>query len=205
MLALLAIRDDRMRKPRPGIWQVILDELGVDEDKVYKKSSFYCGDAAGRPAFGNRKKDFAATDYKFAMNCARAFQTPEALFLKTKARIHTQSIEWNIGFDPKSLLTQDPNTFSDISSGSTQEIVVLVGSPASGKSFLAHNYFPEYEIVNQDIEKTTVNCTKRCLKALKEGKSVVIDATNRDPATRKVWIGIACEQVQCMLAQFHSC
>lgn len=185
-----------MRKPRPGAWQVIVDEFGVGEDQIDKTSSFYCGDAAGRPVFGNRKKDFAATDYKFAINCGISFQTPEALFLKMKARIHTQPMEWNIGFDPKSLLDQDPNVCFDISrKTSSQEIVALVGSPASGKSFLAHNHFPDHEIVNQDIEKTIVNCKKRCLDALKRGKSVIIDATNRDPASRKIWIGIGQEQV----------
>ena len=40
-------------------------------------SSFYCGDAAGRPATAERKKDFNDTDLKFAMNIGLSFKTPE--------------------------------------------------------------------------------------------------------------------------------
>ena len=43
--------------------------------------SFYCGDAAGRPATKNKQKDFSDGDLKFAQNIWLKFHTPESLFL----------------------------------------------------------------------------------------------------------------------------
>lgn len=74
--------------------------------------------------------------------------------------------------------------------------MVLSGSPASGKSHLAHACFPSYVAVNQDELRTLANCKKACLEALGSGKSVVIDGTNRSKPTRKEWIAIAQSQVQ---------
>ena len=56
--------------------------------------SFFVGDAAGRPKTGKgksaRKKDFGASDYKFACNVGSGmrFYTPEELFLKSTAPLH---------------------------------------------------------------------------------------------------------------------
>lgn len=51
------------------------------------KESFYCGDAAGRPAKGKRKKDFSDTDRKFAINIGIKFYTPEMYFLGENERL----------------------------------------------------------------------------------------------------------------------
>jgi bifunctional polynucleotide phosphatase/kinase len=63
---------------------------------------------------------------------------------------------------------------------------VLVGSPASGKSTLAKKLAKDhgYEVVNQD----TLGSKKACIEAVRlhlgEGRSVIVDNTNRDVATR---------------------
>jgi bifunctional polynucleotide phosphatase/kinase len=51
------------------------------------KDSFYCGDAAGRPAGWKKdaKKDFSVTDRKFAFNVGIKFMTPEELFKEEEA------------------------------------------------------------------------------------------------------------------------
>ena len=48
---------------------------------VDKEISFYCGEAAGRPESGERKRDFSADDKHFAANCGLKFEVPETVFL----------------------------------------------------------------------------------------------------------------------------
>lgn len=46
----------------------MLNHLEKKFKPINKEISFYCGDAAGRPAESNRKKDHSADDLKFAHN-----------------------------------------------------------------------------------------------------------------------------------------
>lgn len=49
--------------------------------RVNKAESFYCGDAAGRPATSEKDQDFSDGDLQFARSCGLKFETPESLFL----------------------------------------------------------------------------------------------------------------------------
>ncbi|KAJ0402088.1 hypothetical protein ATCC90586_000273 [Pythium insidiosum] len=103
-VVLFATKDDLMRKPRNGAWNWLRRELGGGADiEIDQEASFYCGDAAGRPKVTGRNKDFAATDYKFALNIGITFHTPEALFLSSTQRIHTRPELWELDFDPRTL------------------------------------------------------------------------------------------------------
>ena len=62
------------------MWKHFIAELNNGVEVDYKES-FYCGDAAGRPAFRNREKDYSDSDLRFAKNIGLKFFTPEALFL----------------------------------------------------------------------------------------------------------------------------
>ncbi|KAJ8488116.1 hypothetical protein ONZ45_g14072 [Pleurotus djamor] len=75
----------------------------------------------------------------------------------------------------------------------TQEIVLFVGYPASGKSSFFHRHFAEagYAHVNQDMLGSKPKCVKRVEEVLGEGGSCVVDNTNRDKATRKTYIALA--------------
>ncbi|KAG7388055.1 hypothetical protein PHYPSEUDO_013174 [Phytophthora pseudosyringae] len=200
MLVFLGTENDAMRKPRLGAWKEMVRVLSAQgEAAIDKEASFYCGDAAGRPKIAGRAKDFAATDYKFALNAGICFFTPEDLFLGTKQRIHTRPDTWELGFDPKSIALNDSaepllNPPSAQAAKADQELVVLVGPPASGKSFFAKTYLSSYVVVSQDELRTVANCKKKCLEAIAEKKSVVIDNTNRDSRVRKEWIAIAKEK-----------
>ncbi|POM57349.1 Polynucleotide Kinase 3'-phosphatase [Phytophthora palmivora] len=200
MLVFLGTENDVMRKPRLGAWKEMIKVLGdKGEEAVDKEASFYCGDAAGRPKIAGRAKDFAATDYKFALNAGIRFFTPEDLFLGTKQRVHTRTDTWELGFDPKSIALNDSTEplLSPVSAQAAkpdQELIVLVGPPASGKSFFAKTYLSTYVVVSQDELRTTANCKKKCIEAIGQKKSVVIDNTNRDPRARKEWIAIAKEK-----------
>ena len=86
MLVLAALADDRFRKPAPGMWDATMQELEAAGGKrAWVKvggdgSSFYVGDAAGRPARGRIAKDHNDTDRKWADNLGLPFFTPEQWF-----------------------------------------------------------------------------------------------------------------------------
>lgn len=200
MLVFLSAENDIMRKPRLGAWTEMTKLVGAKSELFFNKdASFYCGDAAGRPKVSERAKDFAATDYKFALNAGIRFYTPEYLFLDSKQHLHTHSDTWELGFNPKSIAVNNSgepalSPHSAQASNTNQEMIILVGSPASGKSFFAKKYLDSYVAVSQDELRTVANCKKTCLEAIEQKKSVVIDNTNRDPRARKEWIAIAQEK-----------
>mmetsp|Transcript_16872 Transcript_16872/g.7999 ORF Transcript_16872/g.7999 Transcript_16872/m.7999 type:complete len:89 (+) Transcript_16872:149-415(+) len=73
LVAFMAKNDDYYRKPCIGMWNLFVELNG----EVDFQQSMYVGDAAGRSAFNERKKDFTDTDFKFALNIGLEFQTPE--------------------------------------------------------------------------------------------------------------------------------
>lgn len=132
MLVLLGTENDAMRKPRLGAWKEMVNVVSSKgEEAIDKEASFYCGDAAGRPKIAGRAKDFAATDYKFALNAGIRFFTPEDLFLGTKQRLHTRPDTWELGFDPKSVALND-------SAGKHPRSVDLTTAVGVAKLTLAH-------------------------------------------------------------------
>ncbi|ETV78007.1 polynucleotide kinase 3'-phosphatase, variant 1 [Aphanomyces astaci] len=179
--------DDHMRKPRTGAWKLLLDHCSLNVDAA---TSFYCGDAAGRPkAPGKPKKDFSCADYKFALNVGVPFHTPERLFLQSTLSLHCKESSFDLGFDPRTLL--HPVTTLIVTPHDAQEMVVLVGSPASGKSSFCKAYFPGYARINQDTLKTAAKCKAAAQDLLSSGRSIVVDNTNRDVKTRAEWVALA--------------
>ena len=147
-----------------------------DEHKLDLEGSFFVGDAAGRTAAasgddekgtgktaqkskkGNKSanpKDFACSDRDLAANLGLKFLTPEEFFLKAPERPFQRS------FDPGSYLVEETVMAAG---GVTQklqkkhelDIVVMCGSPGSGKSTYFWRYLEPagYERVNQDTLKS---------------------------------------------------
>ncbi|KAI9007275.1 polynucleotide kinase 3 phosphatase-domain-containing protein [Gaertneriomyces semiglobifer] len=193
ILVFGAVEDDWCRKPRPGMWELLETDFnnGVAVDKEH---SFYVGDAAGRPQdhVPGTKRDFADTDYKFALNVRCQFYTPEGFFhfktLDQAVPAHKAQHPSHAPPDPAHLAT-------DIPPGRHPELVILVGLPASGKSrFALHKLVPHgYTRVNQDLLKTRDKCLKTAEHALMNNphKSVVVDNTNPDRATRRAYVEMA--------------
>ena len=173
-----------------------------------KSESFYCGDAAGRPATANSKKDHSADDLKFASNIKVKFHTPESLFLgqpmtgvqsklvftlkqpETKSKEAVNQVLETAGCVIKNgkpgdelLLTKDRPL----------EVIIFVGSPGSGKSTFWKTYFSSYERVNNDTLKTPPKCLKACSEFLAQKKSVVIDNTNSTKHTRRSYLQLCSE------------
>ncbi len=73
-------------------------------------------------------------------------------------------------------------------------MVVLVGPPGSGKSFVAELFRKRsWVIVNQDKMGNRGKCERAARRALDSGSSVLIDRTNIDHLQRSHWLKIAFE------------
>jgi len=134
-------------KPWTGMWELLLEEARQLSIEIDRGQSFYVGDAAGRPAnpAKKRKKDFADSDRKFALNAQLRFYTPEEYFhnqeLESVARLPLE------GFDPNGeelgsdLKRTGPLPLQDLlipSSAAARirespQIILLVGFPGAGK------------------------------------------------------------------------
>jgi len=178
---------NKYRKPFTTSWERFLEDH--NKVKVDMKASFFVGDAAGRAKNWNGakiKKDFNCSDRKFAANIGLPFHTPDEYFLGEKKA----KFDWGKEPDPKTILDDIPAPVS-VRAGTSKELVIMVGFPGSGKSTIAKSVLKNYEWVNQDALKTKPKCVKVCKAAMEAGKSVVIDNTNRDGATRKLYLDLA--------------
>ncbi|KAF2418763.1 putative DNA 3'-phosphatase Tpp1 [Tothia fuscella] len=206
-----ATEKDRFRKPRLGMWQVLLGDLGLGIEDVDLEGSIFVGDAAGRGEsvrngvkFG---KDHSCCDRSattshvstrvnadavrdFAANAGIGFKTPEEFFLNEEPMPFTRA------FDPVTFLsTPTPLDTTPLVFSKTNEVelVLSCGSPGSGKSsfYWKHLQPLGYERVNQDILKTRDRCLKVAEDFLREGKSVAVDNTNANIEARAYWVNLA--------------
>lgn len=150
------------QKPSTTMFKMLVKDKEWDA-----KKSFFVGDALGRPA------DFADTDKIFAERIglkAKQIHAPEAFF-KHEVR--------------QSKMIVRPSK--------SQELVIMVGYPASGKSTISQSVFKAngYEVLESDELKTLAKIRSGLVKALGEGKSVVVDATNPTRERRKEYVDAA--------------
>ncbi|XP_065639484.1 uncharacterized protein LOC124815959 [Hydra vulgaris] len=173
-----AVHKDIHRKPYPTFFNIINNNKDIDVNK-----SFFCGDGAGR------EKDHTSADIKFAYNCAIDFITPERLFIGDTTSIG--KIEYPISqldpalFDPKTKFKYIKNK------NDKPELILMVGLPASGKSFIANNIVQIYEndgaaidCISLDKLKTKPKMLKSIQSSAISGNTIIVDNTNLDLATR---------------------
>ncbi|XP_059622603.1 uncharacterized protein F21D5.5 [Phlebotomus argentipes] len=181
------------RKPMIGMWRT-LEEKFNDGIRIDMQESFFVGDAAGRPAAAGRKKDHSCSDRLMAVNLSLTFSTPEEHFLGSKA------VSWTRPeFDPKVSTAKNLLEPSDAKlQRDEQEIIVMCGSPGSGKSSFVKSNFKgtKYEIVSRDKLGTWQKCVSAAQGVLQRGKSVVVDNTNPDIESRKRYSELA-KQCKC--------
>ncbi|PRP89190.1 polynucleotide kinase 3-phosphatase [Planoprotostelium fungivorum] len=140
---LVATKKDQFRKPSSLLWRKFIENLnrGVEADV---KRSFYVGDAAGRPGGWKVKvnKDFSCADRSFAHNIGLTFHTPEEYFLGEE-EWPLNKVFWD-GLDAEKLIEMagksTPFHTDHLGPKGRQEIIVCVGSPASGKSTFTQKY-----------------------------------------------------------------
>ncbi|CAD5115702.1 DgyrCDS4649 [Dimorphilus gyrociliatus] len=176
------------RKPCTTIWDFFTAKCNGNQT-INKEDSFFIGDAAGRPKnwAPGKSKDFSASDRMFAANIGITFKTPEEFFLGHKA---CRQFEWG-SYDPSNIV-ENANAMETYHK-EEQEIVVMVGPPASGKSTFSRRNFKDhnYVIVNRDTLGTADKCLKAAEEAIKKKKSVVSDNTNPSKHARADYLKLA--------------
>ena len=197
LVFICAKSKDYYRKPYPGMIEYI--EMTYNNGvRFNRKDSLYVGNAAGRKKSKQRSHaDHSDSDYKLALNAGMRFSTPEEFFLGTKQSVPA------VEFD---LHVYDSNDNSHVVfDGKTQEMIIMVGSPGSGKSSYCENVLVKlhkYVRVNRDDLKTEKKCIDVAETAIQRKQSVVIDNTNPKASNRAVYIKLAKKhhiQVRCFV------
>lgn len=194
----------KYRKPVTGSWNILTQQKN-DGIAIDMEQSFFCGDAAGRPEKklpNKRKKDHSSADRLFALNIGLKFYTPEEHFQNKSAE------DWvRPEFNPQTVKAL-PLVIPDnaLIVNKTLEVVVMVGCPASGKSYFAKKHFESngYAYINRDTLGTWQKCVAALENAVKSGKSAVVDNTNPDRESRKRYIDASRKHkaaVRCFLMQ----
>lgn len=204
----VATHSDKYRKPVLGMWEYLSQEKN-DNISIDLSSSFYVGDAAGRAAnwAPKKKKDFACTDYLFALNLNLRFFTPEQIFLNDKAP------EFNLPtFKPREVYQSCVNRVLPPIRHDKKQVIIMVGSQGSGKSSFVNSYLKplKYIIVNRDSLGTWQKCLSVMKSGLDSGASVVVDNTNPDKESRSKYInearkhGVRCVAVHMNISKEHA-
>ena len=172
----ISITKSIYRKPGPGLFRLMINMNNINLDDNFYTNSFYVGDAAGR------RGDFSDTDYKFAINNNIKFYTQDTYFNNKKEMLPRPLY-------PLHLVLDKPDVnINDLSDVNDQEVIILVGAPASGKTLFANNFIksnPRYVIVSNDLHKTK---TKKLFDTyISEGLSVIVDNTNGTVKNRAIY------------------
>lgn len=180
----LACGENYYRKPHTGAFHFYESLYNV---KINKKSSFFCGDALGR------KNDFSVSDYYFALNSDLKVYSPETIFENNnKKNIYTLDIKRS--FLEKAISKDNKHNFEELINNihfiHGQKIIIMNGSPASGKSTFTSYMCKHFDFVccESDVLKTKLE--KSVEKELKNGNNIIVDATNSTKAHREKYINM---------------
>ncbi|EKE37575.1 hypothetical protein ENUP19_0248G0105 [Entamoeba nuttalli] len=186
----VAISDNIYRKPLPGMWSLL--EKNNQCIKIDKSKSYFIGDAAGRGDnwMKGKKKDFSCSDRKFAKNVGIKFNTPEEYFLGMKPC----EFEWDdIDMNSFPLVSgRERLDLLKIQFKEGREMILFVGSPASGKTSFYEKYLKPkgYGWINMDTLGNKTKCMREAKKLI-ENESLVIDNSNPTIEGRQEFIELA--------------
>ena len=187
--AFASTAQDRYRKPQVGAWEAFLSyryPLRNPEPLLLAKS-FFCGDAAGRDA------DFSAADRWFALNIGLTFRVPEQIFGGLTMASPIPRVRK--GFETYVAMLKAISEQKDFAWDATAEavsefdVVIMVGSPASGKTTFARILITKgFCSVSQDVLGSAKACVAQLKLSLGLGHRVVVDNTHRSKKSRGVYI-----------------
>ena len=168
------------RKPQLGLWEVLLEYILLDAKNVDYTQSVFLGDSVADLYFArNTGIPFIHTDMFFT-------GVPNKEFAKIEDKEHPLT-NW-VSRDAKDII--EPLLSSKKSS---KRFVIMVGSPASGKSYYSRKLEMKagYIRINKDDMKTDAAMLKAFDAGLEKGQNIVIDGTNATKESRLKWISAA--------------
>jgi bifunctional polynucleotide phosphatase/kinase len=168
------------RKPQLGLWEILLEYILLDAKNVDYTSSVFIGDSVADLYFArNTGIPFMHTDMFFT-------GVPNKEFAKIEDKEHPLT-KWVSDKDKDiiaPLLKYKP---------SSKKFVIMVGSPASGKSYYSRKLEADagFIRINKDDMKTDTAMLKAFNEGLEKGQNIVIDGTNPTKESRLKWISAA--------------
>lgn len=169
MQVFICTGETKYKKPIPFMWRVMEqynENITIEPDRC-----FYVGSSVD------------LTDRLFAANLNIRFFTGDEYF-----KLHSSPVPQMPAFNPT--IAQE-NNFSLVVAA-TQEVLVIVGPPCSGKTLFYKNYLRDYHY--SYIDGTTNNTTAKLQRLLKTTKrSIFIDGTNPTKTIRQKFIKITNE------------
>ncbi|CAD7936150.1 unnamed protein product [Amoebophrya sp. A120] len=142
VVIIAALGENYCRKPGTGGYEFVVQEMKKRNPnfEIDTRTSFYVGDAAGRPErAGIAKKDFSSSDYKFALNLGWTFYSPEKWFLQEK----DEKFYSFGGFDPRKFFVPSVTQLKNASSREQEQ----------GES-------PEHDPHQGEVEQNEQNTTR---------------------------------------------
>jgi len=191
----ISYSDNGYRKPMTGMYDMLIKANNIISIDI--ENSFYCGDAGGRIFLSKNKiKDHSIVDLHYAKNIGLKFKLPEEVFSQKMEPYYVNDPYLNkslsIWFYQKKSIPW--KLINDFSAQSKKKMIITVGSPASGKSYLTkyieQKYIAsDYKYFNSDTQGTSM--FKLFSSAIRKGNNVIIDNTNPSNATRNKYYEIA--------------
>ena len=179
-----SLSDDMYRKPLPGSYEYIREyHKFIDWDKLQtNKKIYYIGDAFGR------ENDFSDTDVKYALNNGFKFKTPEIFFDFDRNKGKSGNVTYPIiNYFSQSEQAKIFNELDKVIEKHKKILIIIVGFPASGKSFLRKELvkkYSQFNYSNNDDVKEKVQSRMLIKKALPEYDFIIDDNTNLDKSIR---------------------
>lgn len=147
VIVCIAPYNDYYRKPCWGMFNYVNEHYYGNT--LTKENCMYVGDGAGRKG---KPKDFSDGDLLMAVNLGLPFQVPEVFFKGDKSPLNVDVMKNLPAFNPKTFFksSQNEKELEAIQKKAGDvEMIVLVGSPASGKSTLTRTVFKDYVDINE--------------------------------------------------------
>lgn len=185
----IATGKDFCRKPNTGMIDLFLKINNIKLDKT----SLYVGDAAGRTKTAIKKGDFSCSDRMFALNCGMKFYTPEQFFDVDDHRAFILDNTAKSMFMKEDIDGSLNEMYINWKRILDNDIIMLMGPPGSGKSFLSQKMIKEYgftDIISLDIYRTKNKCLSVLKTLIKKDKKIIIDNTHSKASTRKDYLDL---------------
>jgi len=163
------------RKPQLGLWEMLIEYIFKDAKNIDMSSSVFIGDSEADLYFARN------TNVKFIHTDAFFLGIQDAKFAKIETTEHPLT-KW---------VSKTSHNLPPLRS-STKHLVVMVGSPASGKSYYSQELETKgFVRINKDTMKTDKAIETAFNNGIKEGQNIVIDNTNPTKEARAKWITVA--------------